>query len=198
MLIVLCSITLTIWYTIHLAMERRGKLPVPVQIVPREAIATLSNGQRLPTRGTAYIAPGNYTVSVSSDGFSSQKRDVRVTSSAVPYIYIGLAGKSDEAKTWQQNHQADYQQLEILTVERNREYNTLFKSRNQIVSVLPVKDPYYSIDYRNYDDASIELVIWGTSPQTRQAALDFLRKKGYEPSDYRVQYDGFSNPLEAV
>lgn len=197
-LIVICSVGFTIWHNIRLAAERRGKLPVPVYVVPRDATVMLSNGQQLTTRGTAYIAPGNYKVTVASDGFDTQTRDVRVTSDAVPYIYIGLAGRSTQAKSWQQAHQSDYQQLEILTVERNREYNTLFKSRNQIVNILPIKDPYYSIDYRNYDDRSIELVVWGTSPQTRRAALDLLRKKGYEPTDYRISYDGFENPLEAT
>lgn len=187
----------TIWYNIWLAQQRAGKIAVPVQVVPNDARVTLSTGQLLPSSGTAYIVPGTYKVTVKKEGFDSQTRDLRVSNNALGYVYIGLAARSDDAKAWQTRHQTDYQYLESLTVARNRDYNALFASTNPIVSVLPIKDPYYSIDYQNRDDASVELIIWGTSPRSRQAALDMLRSKGYDPTDYRIRYDGFTNPLEA-
>lgn len=194
-LCVLLITSVTIWYNLQLAEQRHGKLAVPVSVVPSDAEVKLSNGQPLPGRGTVYIAPGNYSVTVSKQGFVSQTRPLRVAQDAVPYIYIGLAGESEDAKNWVSTHREEYQHLESLAVSKNREYNTLFKSNNSIVNNLPIKDPYYSVDYRNNDDQSIELIIWGTSPATRQAALDQIRAKGYEPTDYRISYDGFINPL---
>jgi len=194
-LFIVLAATIT-YYTLQLAEQRRGKIAVPVQVVPHDANVKLSTGETLPSNGTAYIAPGEYKVTVSYDGFTSQRRDLRVSSTAKPFIYTGLVGKTKEAKQWQVDNQADYGELETLTVERAREYNTLFKSNNPIVNVLPIKDPYYTIDYRNYDDKSIELIIYGVSPKYRQVALNFLRSKGYEPTDYRISYDNFDNPLE--
>lgn len=195
-LIVLMSVGATIWYNLYLGEQRRGKLAVPVQVVPSDARVTLSTGQLLPSSGTAYIAPGTYRVTVDKQGFARQTRDLRVSTSALGYVYIGLVGTTKETTQWQAQHQAEYQRLETLAVARNRDYNSLFVSTNPIVGVLPIKDPYYSVDYRNRDDASIELLVWGTSPHARQAALDMLRRKGYEPTDYRISYDGFTNPLE--
>lgn len=194
---VVLVVGMTIWYNIWLAQQRAGKIAVPVQVVPTDASVTLSTGQPLPQSGTAYIVPGTYKVTVKREGFDSQTRDLRVSDNALGYIYIGLVARSDDAKAWQARHQAEYQHLETLTVARNRDYNALFESTNPIVNVLPIKDPYYSVDYQNHDDASVELVIWGTSPHSRQAALSMLRSKGYDPTDYRVRYDGFDNPLEA-
>lgn len=194
-LLVLLITGATIWYNLQLAEQRRGKLAVPVDVVPNDANVVLSTGQQLPSRGTAYISPGNYNVTVSKQGFASQTRPLRVTQDAVPYIYIGLVGTTQEAKNWVDTHPEEYQRLQSLTVVKNQAYNTLFKSNNTIVNILPIKDPYYSVDYRNYNDESIELVIWGTSPATRQAALDQIRAKGYDPTDYRISYDGFDNPL---
>lgn len=191
-------ITFTVGFTIYTqwrnSIERVGKIAVPVEVVPRNAKVEL-DGKQITSRGTAWIAPGEYKVTVSREGFESQTRSVRVSKDATPYIYIGLSGKSDEAKKWQESHSAEYQRLELLTIQKSRDYNKHFKSNNPIVTILPVKDPYYSIDYKNHDDKSIELIIYGTSPRYRQAAVDFLRKKGYEPTDYRVTYEGFKNPL---
>lgn len=195
--VVVIATGISIWHTLSLATQRRGKIAVPTQVVPRDASVTLSTGQSLPASGTSYIKPGVYKVTVQKAGFVSQTRDLRVSNNSLAYIYIGLVGRTDEAKAWQDRHQAEYQQLETLTVARNRDYNALFQSTNPIVSALPIKDPYYSVDYRNRDDTSIELVVWGTSPKSRQAALDMLRKKGYDPTDYRIVYEGFDNPLGA-
>ncbi|MBH1980025.1 carboxypeptidase regulatory-like domain-containing protein [Candidatus Saccharibacteria bacterium] len=196
-LLVVLSISVAIYSTYQASQQRRGKLPVAVEVVPRDATVKTNTGEALTSRGEAYLKPGEYKVTVAREGFASQTRDLRVSEDSTPYIYIGLAGKSKESIDWQESHKSEYQRLELLTVEKNREYNTLFKSSNPIVNILPIKDPYYSIDYRNYDDKSVELVVWGTSTEKRQAALTFLRKKGYEPTDYRIKYDGYKNPLEA-
>ena len=195
-LLVIACVSAAIYSSYQASQQRRGKLPVPVEVVPRDATVKTNTGEELPSRGEAYLKPGEYKVTVARDGFATQTRDLRVSEDATPYIYIGLAGKSKESIDWQESHRPEYQRLELLTVEKNREYNTLFKSTNPIVNILPIKDPYYSIDYRNHDDKSVELIVWGTSAEKRQAAFAFLRKKGYEPTDYRIQYDGYKNPLE--
>lgn len=180
----------------HQVLEsRHGKLAVPVRTVPHDATVTLSTGETLPSRGDAYIAPGEYKVTVKADGFVSQTRELRVSEAAVPYIYIGLGGESEAATKWQQRHQRDYDQLEKLTTTKSREYSVQFDRNNPIVADLPIKDPYYSVGYRNDGDTSVTLVVWGTSPANRAAALDMLRSKGYDPTNYRIEYDGFDNPL---
>ncbi len=186
--------TLTIYTQWKNAAQRAGKLAVPVEVVPRDATVKIGE-QAITSRGTAWIAPGEHTATVSRDGFESQTRTLRVSADAEPYLYIALVGETNDAKKWQDSHQSDYQRIELLTVQKARDYNTRFKSNNPIVNILPIKDPYYSIDYRNYDDKTIELIIDGTSPRYRQVAIDLLRKKGYEPTDFRVTYDNFTNPL---
>lgn len=184
-----------IFAQVQTARERHGTVAVPVQVVPGDASVTLSNNQELPSRGTAYIKPGDYKVTVAKEGFSTRTYNLRVSDTSVPYIYIGLAGKTKEAKNWQKNHARDYQNLELLTVEKNRDYTTLLRSAHPIVEILPIKDPYYTIDYRNSDNDSIELIIFGTSPRYREVAIEYLRDKGYDPTDYRITYEGFKNPL---
>lgn len=195
---VLCGLAILgfgIYWQYKIAESRQGKLAVPVQVVPSNARVTLSTGEELPSRGEAYIKPGDYKVTVKADGFATQTRELRVSESAAPYIYVGLAGKSADAKKWQENNRRDYDTLEKLTTAKSREYSALFDRNNPIVADLPIHDPYYSVGYRNDGDTSVTLVVWGTSPANRAAALEMLRDKGYEPTDYRIEYDGFENPL---
>lgn len=178
------------------AKERAGKLPVAVTVVPSDATVTLSNGTKLRSKGDSYVKAGVYTVSVKKKGFVSHAQELIVSKETVPYVYVGLEGNSKQAKEWQQRHIRDYQQLELLTVRKNRTYNAKFKTANPIVRVLPIKDPYYTVDYRSPDGAAIELMIWGTSPKNRQAALDAVRAKGFDPTDYTITYENFTNPLK--
>lgn len=186
---------LIIFAQVQTARERHGTIAVSVEVVPRDATVTLSNNQEVPSHGAAYIKPGDYKVTVKKEGFTTRIYDLRVSDNSVPYIYIGLAGKTKDAKAWQKNHMRDYQNLELLTVEKNRDYTTLLRSANPIVEILPIKDPYYTIDYRNHNDGSIELIVYGTSPRYREVAIAYLRDKGYEPTDYRITYESFKNPL---
>lgn len=191
---VVLLVAITLYIQWRNSVYRAGKIAVPVEVVPRDATVKV-NGTDMTSRGTVWIKPGEYTATAVRDGFKTQARPLRVSKDAVPYIYIALEGETDEAKQWQSSHGSDYQRLELLTAEKSRDYTVRFVSNNPIVNILPIKDPYYSIDYRNYDDKSIELIIYGTSPRYRKAAVDFLRKKGYEPTDFRVTYEGFVNPL---
>lgn len=178
------------------AEERAGKLPVSVAVVPSDATVTLSDGTELNTKGDSYIKPGHYTATVKKNGFNSYSQDLIVSKDTVPYIYVGLEARSKQAKAWQQSNTRQYEKLQLLAIEKNRTYNAKFKTANPIVRVLPIKDPYYSVDYRSPDGASIELIIWGTSPRQRQAALDMIRTKGFDPTDYAISYENFTNPLE--
>lgn len=195
--VIICMliIGLVAFWQYQVSQQRRGKIAVPVQVAPNDASVTLSTGEELPSDGEAYIKPGEYKVTVKAAGFGSQTRELRVSEAATPYIYIGLVGKSKEAKQWQKNHQREYDELEKLTTAKSREYSVMFDRNNPIVADLPINDPYYSIGYRNDDDTSVELIVWGTSPSNRAAALEMLRDKGHEPTDYRITYEGFDNPL---
>lgn len=190
------SVSLAIYHHVQTQEARRGKIAVPVEVVPRDATVTIPGETDLPSRGDIYLKPGDYKVTVKKPGFETQTRTVRVSREGSPYVYVGLAGASKSAKKWVTQHTREYQRLEYLTTEKSREFGAKFKANNPIIADLPINDPYYSVSYRNRDDATVELIIWGTSPATRMAALNLLRDKGHEPTDYHITYDGFKNPLE--
>lgn len=190
-------ITLMIYVIVSLVMgvfERQGKIAVPVSLVPADATIYV-DGEKISRSGTIYIKPGQRQVKVTSPGFESVEKTYRIYDYNAPGIYIGLIGQSDSAKKWQQNNQFRYRKLELLATEKAHQYNQLFEERNPIVKDLPIKDPYFTISYRNIDDKTIKLTIWGTSARYRQYALNYLRQLGYEPTDYEIEFSNFTNPL---
>ncbi len=182
-------------YFILSAASHKGKIAVPVQVVPADATIMLDHTTELDT-GTAYITPGMHHITVTSPGFSSVEKDYRIERYNAPAIYIALNGQSDDAKQWQQRHHNDYRKLELLTTKQAHTYAKKFQARNPIVKDLPIKDPYFTISYRNIDDKTIKLTIWGTSARYREFAINYLRSKGYEPTDYHIDFTNFHNPLD--
>lgn len=177
-------------------IERQGKIGVPVSLVPADA-SLYVDGQKVSSSGTAYLKPGKRQVKVASPGFTSIEKTYLVYDYNTPAIYVGLSGETKEAKKWQQNNLFRYRKLELLATENAHKYTELFQERNPIVKDLPIKDPYFTISYRNIDDKTIKLTIWGPSARYRQFALDQLRQKGYEPTDYQIEFENFNNPLAA-
>jgi len=196
-LLFICLIVSMIAYQYKISLDRQGKVAVAMQIVPSDAKVTVDMTDTL-AGNTVYITPGERKISVKKEGFAAVSKTYRIESYNSPAIYISLAGESDEAKHWEQTHQNEYKRLEVLSAKQAEKYSKDFRERNPIVNALPVKDPYFTISYRNIDDKSVRLTIWGTSPRYREFAIDHLRKLGFDPTDYEIEFTGFKNPLEIV
>lgn len=173
---------------------RKGKIAVPIHVVPHDASIEI-DGQKY-TPGTQYLAPGDYTARIIKDGFHTTTQQLRVNDYSHPVLYAGLAPASEEAKQWQRRNNHQYAKLERLSFEQSQKYGQEFQKRWPIVQSLPIKDPYFTIGYKNINDRDIILTIKGTSPRYRELAIDELRKKGFEPTDYRIEFIGFNNPLK--
>lgn len=174
--------------------ERRGKIAVYARTVPSDASITIN--QVVYHQPKFYLKPGKYTATIAKEGFESYDHTLVVNTADPVKIYAGLAPQSEEAKKWQHRHRNDYAQLERESFIHSQEYGESFQKRWPIVSSLPIKDPYFTISYKLADDGSITLTVKGTSPRYREFAIEELRKKGFEPTDYRFEFIGFHNPLQ--
>ena len=189
--LVITFISLAMWQ--QRQDERAGKFPVVLQTLPSDAAVTIDDASY--TQGTIYLAPGNYEATVSKDGFASYTQELIVNGTDDAKLFAGLAPASDDAKRWQQRHRRDYAELERQSFLFAQEYGAAFSERWPITNTLPIKDPYFTISYRVHEAGDITLTIKGTSPRYREAALDELRKRGFEPTEYNIEFIGFDNPL---
>lgn len=172
-----------------------GKLPVVISTAPSDAKITVDN--RSYGNGTSWIVPGKYAVTVEKDGFKKDTETIIITGQKTQNVVaVSLVPQSDQAKKWATDHQADYaknQQYGGIEASANGEY---FAKLHPIVDQLPFTDPYFKIGYTENRDQSVTLTISTPSPRYRFYAIEKLRKMGYDPTDFVIQFKDFHNPLE--
>lgn len=192
--VVMFFVVIIAW-AVLIYVGRIGKVPVVIAVVPHNATVTL-DGSRYGA-GAQWLTPGEYTVVAKNDGFETVTRDVRISEQKEQNVVaLSLLPKSKEAKEWAKTHDADYLRIqEFATIEANvnGEY---FSKLNPITKKLPFTDPYFKIGYITNDDLSITLTIETPSPRYRFYALEHIREIGFEPTDYRIDFEDFKNPLE--
>lgn len=192
-LIVLTVISIA--YNQQIARDRQGKVAVQIQVVPSDALVTIGD-TKVTSSGTAYVQPGSYKVTVKKQGFSDYTKVLDVHQESLPSIYVGLSGSDKDAKKWEDDHADQYSVLNRLEVERAAKFNHAQITKNEIIRILPINDPYFTVSYMSDGGDSIHLIVSGVTAKYRMFALDYIRQKGYEPTDYKIEFKGFKNPLE--
>jgi uncharacterized membrane protein len=179
-------------------VTRIGKVGVTISAVPYSARVTI-NGQSSGS-GVVWLTPGTYTVKASSDGFSSREKRIEVTEKKKQNVVsLALSPQSDSAKKWAEAHQQDYKNNEFYGAIEAQENGKIFSDKHPVVKVLPYNDPYFQLDYRQDKDSDqITLTISTSSPRYRYFAIQKLRQLGYDPTDYKIDFKDFKNPLEQI
>ncbi len=184
---------ITLWGVLTY-VDRHGKIPVVLSVVPHNATVTF-NDQR-EGNGTHYLPAGTYTVTAKKDGFKTQTQKIVVTDKKNQNVVaISLIAQSSEAKKWASEHQDQYRQNEAYgSIQANND-GEYFTALNPITTKLPYKDPYFMIGYIANPDQSITLTVDTPSPRYRFYAVERIRKFGYDPTDFKIVFEDFHNPL---
>lgn len=181
------------WSAITL-IERVGKLPLKISVVPSDALITI-DGNRY-HNGTIWIKAGKYDMSVEKSGFTTQKKSITVTDQKDKNITaVSLVAQTDDAKKWVEQHKDEYSKNEQYGAIEADQAGKYFSAKNPITDKLPFKDPYFTISYQARDDLSIKLIIDTPSPRYRFYAVEKIRELGYDPTDFEIEFTDFHNPL---
>lgn len=183
-----------IFATITMYASRAGKTAVVVSSVPGDAQVTF-NGQS-EGNGTQWLKDGTYTVVAKKDGFATITKTVIVSDKkSQNVVTLSLTAMSDDAKKWAADHSNDYQHNEEFgSIEANAN-GQYFSDLNPITTKLPFQDPYFTIGYTQGDDQSITLTVSTPSPRYRFYAVEKIRSFGYDPTDFKIVFSDFHNPL---
>lgn len=175
-------------------VTRNGKVAVVVRVVPSNANMVVNNTTT--GNGTHYLKPGKYTFIASKDGFEQQKTTTTITSDKEQNVVaISLIPKSEEAQRWANEHQDEYKKNETYGAIQASNDGKYFTDKNPITTKLPFTDPYFTIGYTPNADNSVTLTVSTTSPRYRFYAVEQIRKLGYDPTDFKIVFKDFKNPL---
>lgn len=187
--------SLLLIYSVILFVGRIGKVGVEFHLVPSDA--TVSLGSMTFSSGTQYIPAGAYHIKVTHAGFESNETTIIVSADKQQNIVAAsLTATSDDAKKWAAAHQADYEKNEIFGAQQARTNGQFLSDKNPIINNLPYTDPYYKIAYRSDDNQTITLTIQTESPRYRYMATQKIRDFGYNPTDFKIDFLDYQNPLE--
>jgi hypothetical protein len=177
-----------------ISISRMGKTAVVISAVPGDASITF-NGQ-YEGNGTQWLKDGSYKVVAKKNGFETLTKTIQVTGKkSQNVVALSLTASSDDAKKWATDHANDYQQNEAyggIEATANGEY---FTNLNPITAKLPFQDPYFTIGYITNDDLSVTLTVTTPSPRYRFYAVEKIRQLGYDPTDFKITFSDFRNPL---
>ncbi|MBI3889023.1 hypothetical protein HY312_00385, partial [Candidatus Saccharibacteria bacterium] len=110
-------------------------------------------------------------------------------------VAISLTPVSDTAKKWAEANQSAYKANEAYGSIEARSNGEYFRTNHPITNVLPYTDPYYKIGYKSTDNSSIIVTITTPSPRYRYIAIQKFRELGFNPTDYRIEFNDFKSPL---
>ena len=175
-------------------ITRSGKVAVVVRVVPSSATISVNNTNI--GNGTHYLKPGQYTFTATKDGFEQQKITTTITSDKDQNVVaLSLVPKSDEAQKWADSHQDEYKKNETYGAIQASNDGKYFTDKNPITTKLPFTDPYFTIGYTPNPDNTITLTVSTPSPRYRFYAVEQIRKMGYDPTDFKIVFKDFNNPL---
>lgn len=185
-------------YEVTLAFLHRDKVNIVIHALPTDATIAITkdNKKASGSNGDNYLDPGTYTVTITKVGFQSFTQTITTTHGDAPKnIIAGLVPESDDATKWASEHSDEYSKLETLANAESDIANQAFAKKYPLLSSLPYKDAYYTIDYKLTDDGTPIILISTESPQYRYVAFQKVYSLGYNPADYVVDFTDYTNPL---
>lgn len=192
--VVLAVVGLVI-YTIFTMISNKNKVAINFRTAPSQVTIKM-NGTVVGKN--AHVAPGTYTVTAEREGFATFSQQVTVSKDSVTDDYpIALTPQTDAAREIANREARIYSELEDLGGKKAQQEGVKFNQENPIARYVPYKTGYYAIDYGRDEANNFVVQITASSPLGRKVAIEKIREWGFEPTNLRIQFLGFSNQLAA-
>lgn len=166
-----------------------------LSIAPDEAVMKYNDTQKDVKYGQIIsLKEGEYTLSFEREGFKTAKQTISIKKGQQTSVHVYLEPQSEEAKTIMSTGNNQLYKEEVIGHEL-KEGGKKLTEENPILKVLPILQRSYNVKACNIpdgyqgpgDDKEIAVCISALSDGAYQKALDDIKKRGYDPSDYLVK-----------
>ena len=162
------------------------------------------------TYGECRMAPGEYLVEISCEGFISQSFNLVVGDGYADGNFINLYLEPEEWNAdWYEKNLNDTEKMimgEIVYQNANAKLKEL-KDENPALESLPVRVEYFTTDYSkkvkytinsqlNNDGTGFIIIITDYTGGNYEDALEKLRARGIDIDKYEIDYSDISNEFE--
>lgn len=196
MIIIGVAIIAFLLYQLIIFFSRQGETKVEIIVVPDDSAVSVNNET---IKGkTLYLGQGDYTFSATKDGWTTDTQSVQVGKDA---LQVGLIPEpsSEEVKQYLKDNPNIQLQREAIGGLRANLKGQKIQDQNPLIEFLPYsqESPPFSIDYGLSKErkGDIFLLISDSTPNGREAAMDWIRLQGVDPTDLEIYFSDFPNPL---
>lgn len=192
-LLALIIVPIAIWGVV--SFSQQGTEEVTLIIVPSDSTVKI-NDTEYKNKKTIRLEPGTYTISTTKEGFETDSQSVTVEKRSGATVFSLLAPVSDEAQQWARKNQTAYLEAEGKSSSlATKEGEELIK-RFPVTKWLPLQKATYVIGYKKAENSNKDIVITITATAGyREAALQEIRDRGFDPSDYVIEFNDYRNPF---
>ncbi len=165
-----------------------------IEVAPSKSTLTINGNNS--KGGSIKVKPGKYDISVSKKGFVTQSQAINIIASESKFVGFVLVPNTPETKDWYQFNQSDNYKAQGISSTLATSSSSDALKQLPFIQELPYIGPgyYYRVDYGYLDsNAQGSPVVFISSAsnvthQARQAALTWIREKGYDVSDFKVVF----------
>lgn len=180
-----------IWGVI--SFSKIGTEEVKLITVPSDSIVKIDN-KEYKNKESIRLKPGKYSAVASKEGFESLAQELEVKKSEDTMLVSLLPAKTPEAQQWAIKNQGFYLKAEGKVGTLMAEEGEAFIEKYPVTKWLPLQKSTYLIGYKEAGEGII--ITISASEGYREAALEELRKKGADLSDYKIEFNDYRNPFD--
>lgn len=177
-------------------IKNQGKVSIKLLSVPEDAQIKINNVRF--SAGDISLAPGSYKVEASKQGFDNFSYTTNISDKTGQTILVLLNPNTPETEKWANDNAELYTDLENIAGEQASNQGSDYQKKNPIVADLPYSNYLFTIGYRtDPSDLSGDSIIIDiiASPYRREEAVQQIRNMGYDPVNYKINFDNYRNPF---
>ena len=163
---------------------------IVLEVVPSGAKSTI-NGRGV-REGTTKLKPGIAEVVITKKGFETARQTVVLKEGESKYLGFVLVSNSPSTADWYQKHPEDAKRAENLSSLNYDQVSADDVKETPFILKLPFisSDEQFRVDYGQSETDSNQIVIYisANSQEARNAALEWIRSVGYDPSTLNIVY----------
>jgi len=192
--VALISTAVVFVFIIYSLARGTGKGTVIFNVVPSEVLVSIDGGgsKKIKQAGSIKLSPGNHTLNISQKNFSEKEVRVIVSKGKKQTVDAALSPLTSEANS--KITGIDRIRGEGIAGARMSDDVAAIDRNFPLTKVLPINRLLFTIypgksAVSPNDSTKVAIYISSNSARARQDALQTIRDKGYDPSDYEIIFE---------